>query len=721
VSDHAATAPLPADAWNDAHMRRAWRTGDFRAVFHLAGRLGLTPEVIARTTGLPVGLVLDVMKGNTTVNSNSGVVESVATGFGMPDDFRRSVGVVPRAPSPVPVPARQPREDKPRAPDRQQSDDGKKRPHVGVRIAALRRERGLTQESLAERAGISNETVRKIERQLRSPSLSMMETLADALSVPVAELVDSPANRVRAGRLPDYLSADLLNEPGFIQACGKRDLGAIFRFAVSAGFTVSHLARRCEMSVSQVSDYMHRGRPAQKVEIFGRVSDGLHISGHMLGLGNRPWERSREDEASIIPARRAILVSPSSSANLGAPTAINEWPVWFGVRVAHLIGLVDNWREASTHLGSLQTLLDREILMFDATEPDGQSSQALHAFSRRQALVTLAALPLALATSSAISVGTLSPTAATDFFLSRCAASLTACWHLLRGSDLSTVDQSLSSYLIALEGVAQQESKHQKAAARLASQAHRICGIVALHRNQLRVREHHCKQALYYAAIASDASSQASALISLASTYFYDANPAQAAEVYEQASGLKADMSVLQQSRVYAELSVVYGQLGREAEAIRATGLAEELYPDHPEQDRSFLYAEFTPASLSLENGLAYAALAEQYPGRGYQNKAAQIFSRVDQMSSAVPDRIRFEVINHQARTAVLLGDLDAFEIYMQRGFEGVVLLSSEQRRREIQVALQYARDAWPREKRIKALNDGAHLAKERDDSGVSD
>ncbi len=383
-----------------------------------------------------------------------------------------------------------------------------------------------------------------------------------------------------------------------------------------------------------------------------------------------------------------------------------EWPVWFGKRLAHAIGLTDNWREATEHLDSLQEILHREMLMFDAIRPDNAEIRALHAFSRRQALVTLAVLPLTLASSSSISVGTLSPSAATDFFLSRCAASLTACWHLLGGSDLSTIYQTLSSYLLALEGIAQKQSGYQQAAGMLASQAHRICGIVALHHDQLRVREHHCKQALYYATVAANASSQASALISLASTYFYDANPVKAAGIYEQASALESGMSALQRSRVYAELSVVYGQLSREKEAVRAIGVAEELYPDNPEQDPSFLYAEFTPASLSLESGLAYAALAEQYPGRGYQNKAADIFARVDEMTSA-PDRIRFEIANHQARTAVLMGDLDKFESHINHGIEGIVLLGSGQRLREARAALTQAVKVWPREARVRAISDG--------------
>jgi len=232
--------------------------------------------------------------------------------------------------------------------------------------------------------------------------------------------------------------------------------------------------------------------------------------------------------SGIVPVRGA-LGSLSASVNHNDLAAASEWPLWFGIRLAHLMALVDSWQGSAIQFGSLQALLHQEILMFDAAAPEGHYSfQALHALSRRQALATLAALPVTLSTSSTASESTRS-TAATEYFLSRCAASLTACWHLLRGSDLATVYQMLSTYLLALEGVAQQQSRYQQAAARLASQAHRICGIVALHHDQLRVREHHCKQALYYATAADDSSSRASALISLASTYLHKYEPHKAA------------------------------------------------------------------------------------------------------------------------------------------------------------------------------------------------
>jgi hypothetical protein len=60
-------------------------------------------------------------------------------------------------------------------------------------------------------------------------------------------------------RPPEFLPRDVIARPDFADACDRRDLGEIFRLAVKwggAGLTVSHLARRCEMSVGRVNDYI---------------------------------------------------------------------------------------------------------------------------------------------------------------------------------------------------------------------------------------------------------------------------------------------------------------------------------------------------------------------------------------------------------------------------------------------------------------------------------
>jgi DNA-binding XRE family transcriptional regulator len=62
---------------------------------------------------------------------------------------------------------------------------------LGARLRRLRRERGLSQEGLAERSGISAEMIRKTEQSARYPRLPSLRRLADALDVPLSELADS--------------------------------------------------------------------------------------------------------------------------------------------------------------------------------------------------------------------------------------------------------------------------------------------------------------------------------------------------------------------------------------------------------------------------------------------------------------------------------------------------------------------------------------------------
>jgi len=171
-------------------------------------------------------------------------------------------------------------------------------------LAGLRRKRGLTQELLADRAGVSLGLVQKLEQGARrSARLSTLTALARVLNVPVSVLLGSgqgvmaeSADTVTAAQAqgpPDYLPAEVLGRPDFASACTGHDLGAMFTIAVrrgGAGFTASHIARRCEMSIGRVGDYMKGRMRAQSVAIFERVSDGLHIPGVMLGMGSRPWE-----------------------------------------------------------------------------------------------------------------------------------------------------------------------------------------------------------------------------------------------------------------------------------------------------------------------------------------------------------------------------------------------------------------------------------------------
>ena len=63
--------------------------------------------------------------------------------------------------------------------------------HLGGRIRALREERGLSQEKLAERAGLTSKFLGEVERIETNPSTTSIARLAAALSVNVGDLFEA--------------------------------------------------------------------------------------------------------------------------------------------------------------------------------------------------------------------------------------------------------------------------------------------------------------------------------------------------------------------------------------------------------------------------------------------------------------------------------------------------------------------------------------------------
>ena len=61
--------------------------------------------------------------------------------------------------------------------------------YIGHRLKDLRIRRALTQEELAEKAGLGKNTVNRMERNLTEPHMSTVRKLAKALDVDPAALV----------------------------------------------------------------------------------------------------------------------------------------------------------------------------------------------------------------------------------------------------------------------------------------------------------------------------------------------------------------------------------------------------------------------------------------------------------------------------------------------------------------------------------------------------
>ena len=298
----------------------------------------------------------------------------------------------------------------------------------------------------------------------------------------------------------------------------------------------------------------------------------------------------------------------------------------------------------------------------------------------------------------------------TEEFLVQCAASITACWYLMRGNQLAVIDTLLSTYIQKLNSLVQHSSKYKEAASILITQAYRQYGILALHKNDLNARELYCQYAAYYSEMTENANLQVSALISLASTFYYNQDPQKATLIYQKALVHQENISPLLLSRLYVELAVVYAQQQRIQEALRYMGLAKEIYPNFPENDASFLYAEFSPSSMILEEGLTYLALAQQHSkvSKQYLVQARETFARIEnsQVDFIVPERIRIEIINHQAKAAIALKELENFCSYLEIGANGAKKLDSQKRREEGITIYREARNIWPNEVRIKELAD---------------
>ena len=65
--------------------------------------------------------------------------------------------------------------------------------HLGDRLAKLRRPSGLTQEQVADRAGVSVDVVRKLEQHRKHAArLPTLHALAAALGVELTTLIGDP-------------------------------------------------------------------------------------------------------------------------------------------------------------------------------------------------------------------------------------------------------------------------------------------------------------------------------------------------------------------------------------------------------------------------------------------------------------------------------------------------------------------------------------------------
>ena len=156
-------------------------------------------------------------------------------------------------------------------------------PRVGDRLSALRQTRALSLDELSRKAGVSKSMLSQIERAQANPTVAVVWRLANALGVPIADLLgaapvpEAPAiTRVAAHAAPSLRSPDGLCE---LRILGPVELAGQFEWyalSLQAGGvldsqahepgTQEHLtltSGRMEVSVADSSQPLKPGETAR--------------------------------------------------------------------------------------------------------------------------------------------------------------------------------------------------------------------------------------------------------------------------------------------------------------------------------------------------------------------------------------------------------------------------------------------------------------------------
>ncbi|MGH2480819.1 MAG: AfsR/SARP family transcriptional regulator, partial [Ktedonobacteraceae bacterium] len=195
-----------------------------------------------------------------------------------------------------------------------------------------------------------------------------------------------------------------------------------------------------------------RGLTQQALQLYKQSRETCANEGLELSEAIQDYAQRLREERSSLARESAgqenrelaglVSASPMTFAHLlSTELSSEDTAIWFGIRSAHIVSLVHHWKKQALSCDILQGVIDREIAMFEKIRDT--STAELFTLSRRQALIALAALPTMLTALIQGQPFGLLP----EEFLPQCAASLTACWHLLRGQEFLLVEKVLTRYL----------------------------------------------------------------------------------------------------------------------------------------------------------------------------------------------------------------------------------------------------------------------------------
>ncbi len=286
--------------------------------------------------------------------------------------------------------------------------------------------------------------------------------------------------------------------------------------------------------------------------------------------------------------------------------------------------------------------------------------------------------------------------------LSLCTAHVPLAWQLYFAGGIQEVTQTLPDYLTQLSALAQAPSKHQFAAANLATQAYQLDWLLALQQQNFGKALASIKQAFQYSEIAGDNNLRASSLIREAHIFFHLKRPIQQMQLHQQAMRYSDNLSSLLRGWLYIVLAESHARLRQEREARHFLGLAYDTFPDQPELDPHFSYVPVNHFTLANHTALAYLHLSQP-------KQAWEALAQVDKILPVTLNPKRVELSSRQAAVSFALGDLEQTCSYFEVAAVSARELGSDLRYNEVCETYEQMQIAWPHESRVKALGELLH------------
>jgi len=278
---------------------------------------------------------------------------------------------------------------------------------------------------------------------------------------------------------------------------------------------------------------------------------------------------------------------------------------------------------------------------------------------------------------------------------------IASCWQLYMTGGQAELERLLPTYLSKLSRPTLYPGPDQKAAARLTAQVYQLIALLELQRGDFVAAQTNGTQALVYSQLSKDWNVYIASQIRLATIFSARKRVGSALSAYNDAlrrvnAGYDAVSPILH-SWIFAGLGEIQATMSREKEALQFLQLAFTVFPDQPEDDPCFIYAQYDHSMLFLYEGLIFLRL-------GKPKHAWDAFSQVDDLKPAPPERLRAEFLKHKAYTSLVLGNMIQSCIYLEAAAKAARAIGSDLSFSEVYTLYEHMLALWGQEPRVRDL-----------------